>query len=105
MEDKMITQKELAERWSLAEATLERWRSIGVGPHYVKLMSRVRYRLSDVEAFEAAGLTTPTRLSRTSQISALVQQSPLAKKQQQNADVFAKALGSLQAPSNTCYGN
>ena len=104
MEDKMITQKELAERWSLAEATLERWRSIGVGPHYVKLMSRVRYRLSDVEAFEAVGLTTPTNPSRTSQISALVQQSPLAKKQQQNADVFAKALGSLQAPSNTCYG-
>lgn len=105
MEDKMITQKELAERWSLAEATLERWRSIGVGPHYVKLMSRVRYRLSDVEAFEAAGLTTPTCPSHTSHISVLPQQSPLAKKQQQNADVFAKALSSLQAPSNTCYGN
>jgi hypothetical protein len=105
MEDKMITQKELAERWSLAEATLERWRSIGIGPHYVKLMSRVRYRLSDVEAFEAAGLTTPARPSRTSHISVLPQQSPLAKKQQQNADVFAKALSSLQAPSNTCYGN
>lgn len=101
----MITQKELAERWSLAEATLERWRSIGIGPHYVKLMSRVRYRLSDVEAFEAAGLTTPARQSRTSHISFLPQQSPLAKKQQQNADVFAKALSSLQAPSNTCYGN
>lgn len=105
MEDKMITQKELAERWSLAEATLERWRSIGVGPHYVKLISRVRYRLSDVEAFEAAGLTTPARPSRTSHISVPPQQPPLAKKQQQNADVFAKALSSLQAPSNTCYGN
>lgn len=101
----MITQKELAERWSLAEATLERWRSIGIGPHYVKLMSRVRYRLSDVEALEAAGLTTPARPSRTSHISVLPQQSPLRKKQQQNADVFAKALSSLQAPSNTCYGN
>ena len=29
----------------------------------------------------------------------------IEKKQQQNADVFAKALSSLQAPSNTCYGN
>ena len=102
---KLMNQKELAERWSVAEATLERWRSIGAGPPYLKLVSQVRYRLSDVEAFEAAGLTTPTRLSRTSQISVLPQQSPLEKKQQQNADVFAKALSSLQAPSNTCYGN
>lgn len=103
---KLMNQKELAERWCIAEATLERWRSIGAGPPYLKLVSQVRYRLSDVEAFEAAGLTTPARPSRTSHISVLPQQqSPLAKKQQQNADVFAKALSSLQAPSNTCYGN
>lgn len=102
---KLMKQKELAERWCVAEATLERWRSIGAGPPYLKLVSQVRYRLSDVEAFEAAGLTTPTCPSHTSYISVLPQQSPLAKKQQQNADVFAKALSSLQAPSNTCYGN
>ena len=102
---KLMNQKELAERWCVAEATLERWRSIGAGPPYLKLVSQVRYRLSDVEAFEAAGLTTPARPSRTSHISVLPQQSALATKQQQNADVFAKALSSLQAPSNTCYGN
>ena len=61
---KLMNQKELAERWCVAEATLERWRSIGAGPPYLKLVSQVRYRLSDVEAFEAAGLTTPTRPSR-----------------------------------------
>ena len=102
---KLMNQKELAERWCVAEATLERWRSIGAGPPYLKLVSQVRYRLSDVEAFEAAGLITPLRPSCTSRISVLPPQSPLAKKQQQNAEVFAKALGSLQAPSTTCYGN
>ena len=102
---KLMNQKELAERWCIAEATLERWRSIGAGPPYLKLVSQVRYRLSDVEAFEAAGLITPQSPSRTSDISVLPPQSPLAKKQQQNAEVFANALSSLQAPSNTCYGN
>jgi hypothetical protein len=102
---KLMNQKELAERWCVAEATLERWRSIGAGPPYLKLVSQVRYRLSDVEAFETAGLMPPLRPPRTSRISVLPPQSPLAKKQQQNAEVFAKALGSLQAPSNTCYGN
>lgn len=47
---KLMNQKELAERWCVAEATLERWRSIGAGPPYLKLVSQVRYRLSDVEA-------------------------------------------------------
>ncbi len=105
MEDKMITQKELAERWSLAEATLERWRSIGVGPRHVKLMSRVRYWLSDIEAFEAAGLTSSTTPLCPSHVSAPPPQSPLEKKQQRNAEVFAEALSNQQAPSNPCYEN
>ena len=32
---KLMNQKELAERWCVAEATLERWRSIGAGPPYL----------------------------------------------------------------------
>jgi DNA-binding Xre family transcriptional regulator len=28
MQEKLMTQKELAKRWSVAEATLERWRTI-----------------------------------------------------------------------------
>lgn len=39
---KLMNQKELAERWCVAEATLERWRSIGAGPPYLKLVSQVR---------------------------------------------------------------
>ena len=33
----LMTQRELCNRWQVSEATLERWRSEGVGPIYVKL--------------------------------------------------------------------
>ena len=32
---KPMNQKELGEIWCVAEATLERWRSIGAGPPYL----------------------------------------------------------------------
>jgi predicted site-specific integrase-resolvase len=51
-----LTQKELARRWSISHRTLERWRWIGEGPHYLKLGGRVIYRLEDITAFEAAAL-------------------------------------------------
>ncbi len=37
-----LTQTQLAERWQVAESTLERWRSEGIGPIYL-MMGRVRY--------------------------------------------------------------
>ena len=43
---------ELAERWHRSVKTLERWRSEGSGPVYLKLHGKVLYRLSDVEAYE-----------------------------------------------------
>jgi predicted site-specific integrase-resolvase len=46
------TQTQLAERWQVPEGTLERWRSEGIGPIYLKMMGRVRYRLSDITDFE-----------------------------------------------------
>lgn len=36
-----LNQKQLAARWSISEATLERWRSVGIGPKFVKLCGRV----------------------------------------------------------------
>ncbi len=57
MADELLTQKQLAQRWALSERTLERWRSIGEGPVYIKLGYTVRYRLADVEAFEQKGLS------------------------------------------------
>ena len=46
-----LNQKQLAHRWSVSEATLERWRSEGIGPSFLKLLGQVQNRLVDVEAF------------------------------------------------------
>ena len=51
-----LSQKELAERWRMSEATLERWRSDRIGPVFLKIMGRVLYRHVDIEAFEVASL-------------------------------------------------
>ena len=40
-----LSQKELAERWRMSEATLERWRSDRIGPVFLKIRGRVLYRL------------------------------------------------------------
>jgi len=47
-----LNQVDLARRWSLSPRTLERWRWLGQGPHFLKLGGRVVYRLEDVELFE-----------------------------------------------------
>ena len=60
MEIRHLTQRELAERWRLSEATLERWRSEGLGPQYLKLQGRVLYRLAEVEAYERTCLRAST---------------------------------------------
>ncbi len=52
-----LTQTQLAERWRVAESTLERWRSEGI---YMKMMGRVRYRLSDITDFEEDSLRAST---------------------------------------------
>jgi hypothetical protein len=61
MEVVHINQAELAARWQVTEASLERWRSTGIGPRFLKLLGNVRYRLDDVEAFEEACLKNATR--------------------------------------------
>lgn len=47
-----MNQRQLANRWCVSEATLERWRSEGIGPQYLKLGGRVMYREKDIEAYE-----------------------------------------------------
>lgn len=59
------TPKQLAERWQLATPTLERWRSEGIGPIFLKIQGQVRYRLSDILAFEAESLRKSTSGSYT----------------------------------------
>jgi hypothetical protein len=57
---KHLSQRELSERWTIAETTLERWRSMGIGPVYVKLPGRVVYRITDVDAYERRCLRRST---------------------------------------------
>ncbi|MDR1187539.1 MAG: helix-turn-helix domain-containing protein [Bifidobacteriaceae bacterium] len=56
-----LTAVELSERWGVPLTTLAHWRSLGYGPAYLKMRGIVRYRRSDVEAFEEACLKAPTR--------------------------------------------
>ena len=57
---KHLNQRQLAVRWDISEATLERWRSDGIGPVFLKLQGRVLYRAGDVEAFETESLRKST---------------------------------------------
>jgi len=52
MDGRCISQNELAQRWQISEATLERWRSQHKGPQFLRLGGQVRYRLVDVESYE-----------------------------------------------------
>ena len=61
MDGLCMTQVELAERWRISEATLERWRTESNGPVFLKLGNQVRYRVQDVEAFEEVALRGSTK--------------------------------------------
>jgi hypothetical protein len=49
-------QTQLAERCQVAESSIERWRSDDIGSLHLKMMGRVRYRLSDITDFEEDSL-------------------------------------------------
>ncbi len=60
MSVKHLNQRQLADRWDISEASLERWRSEGIGPIYLKLQGRVLYRLEDIEQYETQCLHKST---------------------------------------------
>jgi hypothetical protein len=47
-----ITQEQLAERWLLSAATLERDRSLRQGVKYLKIGGLIRYKMQDVLDYE-----------------------------------------------------
>ena len=47
----LVTPEDAARLLTSKERTLERWRSTGTGPPYVKVGRRVAYRLRDLEAW------------------------------------------------------
>jgi hypothetical protein len=50
----LLNEKMLADRWVCSIARFQRWRSVGVGPQYLKIVGNVLYRLKDIEAYEEA---------------------------------------------------
>ena len=56
----LMTQRELCNHWQVSEATLEHWRSEGVGPIYVKLGGQVRYRREGLLEYDAGCLRKST---------------------------------------------
>ena len=52
----LLTEKMLADRWVCSVARLQRWRTVGEGPPYLKIVGKVLYRLKDIEAYEQASL-------------------------------------------------
>jgi hypothetical protein len=52
----LLTEKMLADRWVCSVARLQRWRTVGEGPQYLKIVGKVLYRLKDIEAYEEASL-------------------------------------------------
>jgi predicted site-specific integrase-resolvase len=57
---KHLDQVELSRRLGVACRTLERWRWQGVGPKFIKVGGRVKYRLVDVEEYEQSRLCQST---------------------------------------------
>jgi hypothetical protein len=52
----LLTEIMLADRWVCSVARLQRWRTVGEGPPYLKIVGKVLYRLKDIEAYEEACL-------------------------------------------------
>jgi predicted DNA-binding transcriptional regulator AlpA len=57
---RVLNENELAQRWGLSPKTLQRWRSEGRGPRYLKLSKRVSYPLDSVFEFERSALHDST---------------------------------------------
>ncbi len=62
-----LNQTELAERLNISPRTLERWRSKGLGPKFLKVGARCVYPAAEVEKFEARQLcqSTPRRAGKS----------------------------------------
>ena len=55
-----INEQELSERWGISPKTLQRWRSEGRGPRYLKLSKRVTYLVEEIQAFEMESMHSAT---------------------------------------------
>ena len=52
LDQRRFTEEELSKYWGVKRKTLQKWRTMGIGPSYVKLGARVVYPYEYVAAFE-----------------------------------------------------
>lgn len=52
--EQWLTRKEVAARWQMPESTLAQWPARNKGPKFARFGKHVRYRMSDVKAWEEA---------------------------------------------------
>ena len=57
---RVLNENELAQRWGVSPKTLQRWRSEGRGPRYLKLSKRFSYPLEAILDFEYSALHEST---------------------------------------------
>ncbi len=48
----ILTEAELAKYWQMSERTLQKWRSLGTGPVYIKIGGKVRYTKKAIRTYE-----------------------------------------------------
>ena len=60
MQKMMMNENELASRWNISPKTLQRWRSEGRGPRFMKMSKRVVYPIDEVLDFESQALRAST---------------------------------------------
>jgi predicted DNA-binding transcriptional regulator AlpA len=59
-ERRVLSETELAHRWGVSPKTLQRWRTEGRGPKYLKLSKRVTYPLDAIVEYERCALHVST---------------------------------------------
>ena len=83
-----FNERDLAERWGVSPKTLQRWRSEGRGPMYLKLSKRVIYPLDQIQAFESKALCASTSEKSPSIMTPVLPEARLL-----NAEEAAVATG------------
>jgi hypothetical protein len=52
--EQLLSETQLARRWRMSCRSLQRWRANGSGPPFYRIGHAIRYRISNVLAYEAA---------------------------------------------------
>lgn len=60
MDEKLLTPSELAAHWGIKPQTLQKWRTKGYGPQYLKISRRILYPMRAVLKFEKSTLQQST---------------------------------------------